>query len=376
MSSSSSLSSWDDYPIHQVAETIRHVGTSDRNFYDRYYFNLHGSSDELFMVMGMGQYPNLGTQDAFATVRRGDHQYVVRASRVLGDRMENQVGPMRIEVVEPLRRIRFIVEGTSHDGDHKIACDLTFEGSIPPFEEPRQHIRKYGRVLFDTMRFAQTGCWSGELEVAGESFTVTPDRWWGTRDRSWGVRPHGEPEPPGIRQGEGQLTGMWNYSPMQFADHSIVYILNELDSGERVLEEAVRIWSDPAREPEWLGRPEYEHRVTPGTRMIESSVLHFPDAPGGGFDVVATPLLVAYIAIGTGYGVEDDWRHGMYQGDLVVQDREYLVDEIAPIGQYTVVDQVARFEQSGGAVGYGLHEHAFVGPFTKYGMDDAYSGAR
>jgi hypothetical protein len=53
------LSSWDDYPVHQIADTIRHVGTSDRNFYDRYYFNLHGSSDELFMVMGLGQYPNL-----------------------------------------------------------------------------------------------------------------------------------------------------------------------------------------------------------------------------------------------------------------------------------------------------------------------------
>ena len=44
------LSSWDDYPVHQIADTIRHVGTSDRNFYDRYYFNLHGSSGELFMA--------------------------------------------------------------------------------------------------------------------------------------------------------------------------------------------------------------------------------------------------------------------------------------------------------------------------------------
>ena len=47
------LSPMDDYPLHQVAETIRHAGTSDRNFYDRYYFNMHASSDELFMVMGM-----------------------------------------------------------------------------------------------------------------------------------------------------------------------------------------------------------------------------------------------------------------------------------------------------------------------------------
>ena len=81
------LSSMDDYPIHQIAAPVRHVGSSDRNFYDRYYFNLHGSTDELFMVIGMGQYPNLATQDAFACVCSGGKQRVLRASKVLGDRM-------------------------------------------------------------------------------------------------------------------------------------------------------------------------------------------------------------------------------------------------------------------------------------------------
>jgi hypothetical protein len=49
-----SLSPMDDFPLHQIADTIRNVGSSDRNFYDRYYFNMHNSSGELFMVMGMG----------------------------------------------------------------------------------------------------------------------------------------------------------------------------------------------------------------------------------------------------------------------------------------------------------------------------------
>jgi hypothetical protein len=243
------LSSWDDFPVHQTSDVIRHVATSDRNFYDRYYFNLHASSDELFMVMGLGQYPNLGVQDAFAVVRRGPRHRVVRASRELGDRMDVSVGPFRVEVVEPLRKVRFVLGET----EHGIACDLSWEGAIPAFEEPRQYIRKHGRVLFDTSRFAQTGRWSGVLRVGDEHFDVTPDRWWGTRDRSWGVRPVGEPEPAGIRGAEGQMTGMWNYSPMQFEDHSILYILNETNAGERPLEEAVRIWSDPARPPEWLG---------------------------------------------------------------------------------------------------------------------------
>jgi hypothetical protein len=120
------LSSWDDYPVHQVAETIRHPGTSDRNFYDRYYFNLHGSTDELFMVMGMGQYPNLGTQDAFACVRRGDKHRVVRASKRLDDRMDTSVGPFRVEIVEPLQKVRFIHEQT----ENELAFDMTWDGEI------------------------------------------------------------------------------------------------------------------------------------------------------------------------------------------------------------------------------------------------------
>jgi hypothetical protein len=365
------LSTMDDYPLHQVAEPIRFVATSDRNFYDRYYFNLHASSGDLFMVMGLGQYPNLAVQDAFACVTRNGRHHVVRASRELGDRMDTTVGPFRVEVIEGLKRLRFVLEPS----EHTIACDLTWTGSIPAFLEPRQYVRKHGRVLFDTMRLAQTGCWSGTLTVDGETFTATPDRWWGTRDRSWGVRPVGEAEHPGIRGPEGQLSGMWNYSPMQFQDHAILYMLNETTDGRRVLEEAIRVWSDPSREPEWLGRPDYEHVLTEGTRMIERSTLHFPHAPGGGFSVNATPLLTAFIAIGTGYGMESDWRHGMYQGPLVVQGLVKSVDEIASFGQYGVVDHVARFETSRGAVGFGLHEHGFWGAFEKYGMRDAYGGA-
>ena len=354
------LSAMDDYPLHQVAETIRHVGTSDRNFYDRYYFNLHAKSGELFMVMGLGQYPNLAVQDAFAVVRRGRQHRVVRASRALGDRADTAVGPFRVEVLEGLRRLRFVLEPS----EHGIAADLIWTGAMPAFLEPRHQIRKHGRVLFDTMRFAQTGCWSGTLEVGGESFRVTPERFWGTRDRSWGVRPVGEPEPPGVRQGELALEGMWNYAPMQFDDWSLLYIVQESNDGTRVMEEAVRIWHDAARGFEWLGRPEHEHVFRPGTRTIERSVLSFPRAPGGGFEVAVTPLLECYVGIGTGYGFDPDWRHGMYQGALVVQG--LLLDtEVDRARLFGLCDNVARFE-TGGQVGYGLHEYGFFGRFDRY----------
>ncbi len=283
------ISAWDDFPVHQSAEPVRLVATSDRNCYDRYYFNCHASSDELFLVMGMGQYPNLGTQDAFAVVRRGPFHRVVRASRELGDRSENRVGPFRIEVLEPLRRLRFVLEPT----EHGIAFDLDWTGAIPAWAEPRHFIRRHGRVLFDTSRFAQTGCWSGTLTLAASASRSRPSA-----------------------------------------------------GGERATAPGVCArWASPSR--------------------------HFPAA---GFSVTCTPLLACFVAIGTGYGMDADWRHGMHQGRLVVQGLERKHDEIAQLGQYGVVDHVARFEYEGGK-GFGLYEHAFIGAFERCGLRDGVSGA-
>ncbi len=359
-----SLTSWDDFPVHQTSEFIRHVATSDRNFYDRYYFNMHPSSDELFAIFGLGQYPNLGVTDAFIAVRHEDTQHIVRASAELEDRMKTQVGPIRVEVLEPLHKVRVVVEPS----EHSVAMDVTWEGAMPAHEEPRQYLRSKGKVVFDTQRFAQTGCWSGSIDVDGTDFGVTPDRWWGTRDRSWGVRPVGEEEPDGIRADEHSMSGMWNYFPMQFEDHTILYICNEENDGSRPLEEANRIWHADGR-IEWLGTPEWNHSPVSGTRVLEGSVIRFPDAPEGPIDVRCSPLLTNWISVGTGYGIDADWRHGMYQGPEVVQGLQLPVDEVRPIGQFGVVDHVGRFEY-GDHIGYGLYEHGFFGQFDKMGLSE------
>jgi hypothetical protein len=363
--SSTGLSPADDLPLHQIAEPIRHAGTSDRNFYDRYYFNMHASSDELFCVVGVGQYPNLGTQDAFVAIRRGDRHHVVRASKELVDRMDSSVGPIRVEVLEGLKRLRVIVE----PNEWGIEADLSWDGAMPAYLEPRHFFRRHGRVIFDTSRFAQTGRWSGSLRVGAETFDVTPDRWWGTRDRSWGVRPVGEAEPPGIRAAINDLFAFWNYAPMQFDDFSILYLVQEDAAGEREIEEAARIWHDPERGVEHLGRPEHHHELRPGTREVTHSVLSFPDAPGGALEVEVEPLLDMYLMVGTGYGLEPHWRHGMWQGPLVVEGEVLDIDDPRMWG---LIDNVARFTCRGGgvdgAVGHGLHEYFFVGDSPRYGL--------
>jgi hypothetical protein len=367
----SALSPLDDYPVHQVAEVMRHPATSDRNFYDRYYFMLHGSDDDLMLITGLGQYPNLSVQDAYALVRRGSLHRVVRASRALGvDRMDLSVGPFRLEVLEGLKRVRFVLE----PNEHGLSFDLTWTGAIPALLEERHYIRAFERVTFDTERFAQTGFWAGTLTIGDETVDVTGDRWRGARDRSWGVRPVGEPEPPGIAAGGSPMMSMWNYAPMQFDHYSILYICSEKPDGRRDLVEATRVWSDPDRPPEDLGRPEHAHEFRSGTRMIKHGRLSFPHAPGGAFDIDVTPLIDAHIGVGTGYGMDQDWRHGMYQGELAVQGVD--LDTVKNAERFLgIVDSAARFETSTGDVGYGLHEYMFLGPFPKYGLTGILDGA-
>jgi hypothetical protein len=358
---SSGLSPLDDYPVHQIPEVVRHVGTSDRNFYDRYYFNCFDRAGTTMIVAGLGQYPNLGTQDAFLLVVRDGMHRVVRASREMPlDRMDTTVGPFRVEVLEPLRRLRFVLE----PNEFGLSAELTWDAACPAVLEPRHFRREMGRVTFDTQRLAQTGAWSGSIAIDGETLTIEPAEWWGTRDRSWGVRPVGEPEPPGIRATRPS-TFFWLYCPARFDEFSLMFIVQEDADGTRIIEDATRVWHDPEGGVEVLGRPEHSLRFRSGTRVVTGATLDF----GGKLRVEVEPLVPAAIALGTGYGLDGDWRHGMYQGPLVVQGRQWgLDDPSVAAATALVVDNSARFVCADGRVGYGLFEVAVVGPHERYGF--------
>ena len=271
------LSPLDDYAIHQAPISMRHVATSDRNFYDRYYFNCHPSSDEPFLVAGLGQYPNLGVIDGFVAVLHDGVHRVVRASKELTlDRMDTSVGPIRVEVLEPLRRLRVVCE----PNEWGIEVDLTWDGSVPAHAEERHFLRTNERVTFDSMRLAQVGRWTGAIVMDGRRFDVTPDRWWGSRDRSWGIRPVGEPEPAGIAAARPMEGFYWVYAPMQFDDCAVLCIVQERPDGTRVLEQAVRVWGDETRPSDDLGRPEVELRFRPGTREVTSATWHLREPDG------------------------------------------------------------------------------------------------
>lgn len=364
----------DEFPLHQVPMPLAWAGSSDRNFYDRSYFNAHDRTGDVFVVSGLGYYPNLGTKDAFLLVRRGDVQTAVHLGDPIdGDRLHQHVGPYRVEVLEPLRRLRLVLEETEG-----IAADLTWEGSFDVLQEQPHVMRQGNRITLDAQRFAQVGTWEGTLVVDGEELGVTPDRWVGTRDRSWGIRPVGEAEPAG-RPADPPFEGMWwLYVPMRFDDYAVVLIIQEDGTGFRTLNDCSRVWADGRVEQ--LGWPRVDVRYLPGGRTPTGATIECTTPDGKPLVLEVESRLAVPLHAGGGYGGDPDWIHGQWHGEGFVERRTYDVTDEAVRGRFMFgcVDHVGRavcHEGGGQAEGWGLFEHFCIGRHDPSGFADFFSVA-
>jgi hypothetical protein len=369
----------DEFPVHQVPQPIAWAGSSDRNFYDRSYFNAHDRTGNIFLISGIGYYPNLGVKDAFVVVRRrsrgagdidqSDVQTAVHLSDAIDqDRLNPHVNGYRVEVVEPLHKVRIILEETEG-----VSADLTWDGLFDVVREQRHVLRSGNRITLDAQRFAQLGTWSGSIAIDGEEIAVDPSTWVGSRDRSWGIRPVGVPEPAG-RPAQPPFEGMWwLYVPIAFDDFAIVLIIQEEPSGFRTLNDCTRIWRDGRVEQ--LGWPRVKIHYRSGTRIptgatIDASTL---DGTAVRFDVES--LLPVPIHVGGGYGGDSDWLHGTWKGEKFTERLTYDMTDPAIIGRsgFGVIDHVGRAvcrEGDRSAEGWGLFEHGALGRHDPSGFAD------
>ncbi len=365
------ISPMDEFLSHQTTDTFDRVATSDRNFYDRHYFNCHPSSDELFLVTGMGQYPNLGVTDAFVTVSHGTQQYTVRASRELGaDRLDTQVGPLSVEVLRGLKELRL----RCAPNEWGLEFDLRFVGAVPCLEEPKTFLRGRARIMQEVSRYAQVGCYEGVLKVAGQTYEVEPSRWKGARDHSWGIRPVGEPEPPGIRVADvkaGRAGFFHNWMPMQFDDYMLKVSIDEDCDGKRLLSEAALVWNNGLeRAVEQLGHPEVAIRYHSGTREMAHAEVTLTPESGPALRVSNTPLRTVYLAAGSGYRPDESWGHGFYQGPLRVEGLTHDMSTAEKRAPWNFVNEtLCRFERDNGDIGWGMHENMCLGIYRPNGFD-------
>ena len=370
------LSPMDEFPVHQIPQPMADVGSSDRNFYDRWYFNAHDRSGDIFAIFGAGYYPNLGTKDAFVLVRRGDEQTAVHLSDAMDhDRLNPHIGNFRIEVPKPLEEVRVVLEETEG-----IAMDLHWRGLFPAIQEA-PHVMRTGTLkkVLDAQRFAQCGSWEGTISIDGQDYDVTPETWIGSRDRSWGIRPSGESEPPG-RPADPAWDGMWwLYVPVAFDDFGVCIIIQEEADGYRILNDCTRIFKDGRIEQ--LGWPRVETTYESGTRRPISGRVSCTLPDGTPISIDLEGKLPMPISIGGGYGGDSDWGHGQWKGEKFTERLTYDLTDPAIVGRipFSLTDSVGRAvwneEGKEPQEGWGLYEHGVLGLHHPTGFTDWFTHA-
>jgi len=354
------LTSYDDFPIHPGSLPIAHTASADLNHYDRYFFNGYSADGGLYFAAAMGLYPNRHVVDAaFSVVRDGSQSSVFASGRAPLDRRDaTRVGPIRVDVVEPLRTLRVVVDAP----EEGLRAELLFDCRSPVIEEPHYFQRVGVRTFFDYTRLTQFGAWTGWVEIDGERIDVAPAEVLGCRDRSWGVRPVGEPAPSGAPVGLPQF--FWLWAPVNFPTLSTHFDVNEHGDGRRWHEVgAIARTGDGA--PAMMRTVDYRVEWRPGTRWATRFEYDLVDWNDDVSTVHLEPMYEFQMR-GLGYG-HPQHAHGTWQGEAFTAGERITVPVDTPCAREHIHIQAlcrATFRGADGAVehGIGILEQLAIGP--------------
>lgn len=358
----------DDYPLHQTPEPMAFAG-SDRNFYDRFFFNGYSADGKVFFAVALGVYPQLNIMDASFALSYGGKQYNLRTSKeMMGDRLNLTLGPLTLEIVRPLEETRILVR----DNDSGLKADITAVARHAPIEEPRFTRRQGTRLMMDLTRATQNIEWQGSLEVDGAKLTVDGCR--GTRDRSWGIRQVGAaeaqaPVPPAPSQ------FYWLWTPVNFEEAAFFCHTNDDGEGEAWNRKAVFEDFKAGTRLE-MGKLNFATNYRPGTRRVQDLKVE-----AEGLSARFTPLSKMFYMQGLGY-IHPEFGHGTHHGASHVSHDVMVLDEAeAALGAGKMenlhVQTLAQVSlQHGGKthVGLGVIEQLFIGPHAPSGFQDLFDG--
>lgn len=372
------LNKLDDFPVHQTPEPLAQPATSDPNFYDRTWFNGYNRDASQYFGLGLAVYPHRGILDcAFSTVEAGGRQHCFFASgRAPQERTDMSMGPFRLEIQEPLRRARVIID----DNETGIAADLSFSARTSPIQEARQILWSDQRRIMDATRFAQFGRWTGTVIHPDGEFTVDESSWLGTKDRSWGVRGVGERVQLGAPKHPGSFFFLW--APLIWDDHISHAVFFDGARGEALVREGLTspLYTSEADIPDELDTTS-EHMATAvhrvayqsGTRLAESCELDLIDLHGNVRTIEMTPQL-RFQMKGLGYG-HPKWKQGSWQGDLEVHGESFDPQELDLTAPENIHVQQVVTVTDGERTGIGVLEQIVVGPYEPSGLTGLFDGA-
>lgn len=360
------LTAQDDLIGHQLPTTFDHVGNSDPAWMERLWYTGHPKSGEVIFDIGLGYHPNRNVMDAFAGVTVGTTQTNFRVSRRLRPNpLETAVGPLKIEVLEGLRRHRLMLA----PNDSVLSFELEFLGTMNAHEEEPHFRRRNGRVTEHMARGQQLGAYRGWIEVAGNRHEVTPDNWLGQRDHSWGIRAEmrtDEAHPPVTFY----PPFFYAWTTVQFAHRGLHVFFKERAPGDFIYlsgEEVTPIGSkpNPARRMRGVSH-EVQWANDPHGQTVAGACFDVTLDDGSRHELRIRTLPARYFLKGGLYGGLNGWFHGDDKGKLHVEhDTWNLQDPAIRKLARTLADHVIEV-RIGDEVGYGIMEYGVGKGYAKY----------
>lgn len=366
------LTPFDDYPVHQTPLPLAQAGFGNPYHYDRFWFN--GFREDLMFGVAFCSYPNRQIMDGAFSVLHGAHQHSVFASgRINPDPVDTGMGPIRIEVVEPMRVNRVLVDAP----EHGLVADLTYTANTAAVEEVRQIKYDGARLFMDSTRATQWGTWTGTLQVEAQDIDLG-EGIYATKDRSWGARtihgPYG-----GATQVPTQVLFLW--APIHFDDECFHFLVFENPDGSQWAHDALVVPKiapgapvvGSGTTPTRLARVEHFIDWVPGTRRSRGATLVTHTLDGTSDEMRIEPLMTFQMK-GIGYG-HPVWGHGEWHDELAVGGESYeegSQDWLSPENLH--VQQLVQASWRGKR-GLGVLEQVVVGPHHRYGFADFLGGA-
>ena len=358
---------------HQIVDTFATLSQTDLAWTEKIWASIAKTDGSLQIDFGLGKYQNRGIIDGFGGVARGRQQWTVRGSRELASAPEDTgIGPIHLEIVEPLRQIRFRLDPNDVQ---PISFDVVLSAVTPPFFEERNLVRnrRTGRIDVDVIRYHQGGWASGTVTVDGETQVINADEWFGFRDHSWGVRQAiGEPvadliPSPELPQG---VRGGMKWSPAFFERPDGTYYETAIFVVEGAWEYSSAYLNDASggQTPVRSVRPNISYDTR--TRFVKGGELVLTMESGEQRVIEVETLGDSGFFLKTGgYGEWAGHKHGSWKGALHI-DGEYIADcfsdeNLPRLGQFR--DTPIRVRDSD-AVGYGIMESLIGGVWPELGL--------
>jgi len=312
------ITSFDDYCIHQTALPVAEPSQSDRNFYDRYWFNgIEETEGSWLFEVGFGLYPNRRVMDGHFSVAIGNKQYAFHASRrAPRERKETVVGPLSVEIVEPMRQVRVKLT----ENEHNIECDLLFTAASVPHQEPANVMHDDGHLIMHNSRFTQMGTFE---DRDGRPTQVSADV----------VPLHDNPD--------------------------------DLPKGEH-----------PGSNP----KTDDHHQINwaKGTRRADTVEARFTDKEGNTWEYSLETGQRFYM-LGIGYN-HFEWGHAYWKGELETGREEWNLDEVNELDyQFIHTHQAVKSTLKRGEEtlhGVGTFESVVIGRHARSGFKDFFDGAQ